>query len=488
MEQVTLQIRTLSPLHIRAGSAGKDYGYGQISDQARNIYTVDTAKLRKYVVQTYGIEKATALAEQMTADILAKNTRNKRGNHLYQTLRELNISLPSDMAEVAAARIGKRYHNNEAQFMTNGLNQPFLPGSSLKGMFRTGLVNALFQSKPPQEQQQIIDTGIQNAKKTRRTKQASLSMDLFEEAMIASVRWSADQKQRRHEPTGPFRDIFKVIKVSDSDTLPSANGQSSQKQSAPSVKLDFGQFYTGQIKTIISDKGFGFITVPGVEDDIYFNFRDAEEPHSLREGLWVDFQLSTGRKGPAAQHVEESFEIPDVAQAETSSEMPERVSMRTADRFSLSGDAMQPKGFNQSLECFTGETRVTLTLDTHLLEKAASDIPFHSLDEFLAKSQRHYHEIWKYEQEFAREYLQNTPIEAFYNQTHEQLGRLGFGMGVLTDTILLHASPEQRKTIREITAGHKRNQDMPKSKWFITSGAANPIYPLGWITYQVISS
>ncbi|MEK7535763.1 MAG: cold shock domain-containing protein [Patescibacteria group bacterium] len=64
---------------------------------------------------------------------------------------------------------------------------------------------------------------------------------------------------------------------------------------------------TGTIKTLLTEKKFGFITVEGREKDLFFhkdkvaagtNFDD------LKEGDTVSFDINeTGPKGPAAENV-----------------------------------------------------------------------------------------------------------------------------------------------------------------------------------------
>ncbi len=61
----------------------------------------------------------------------------------------------------------------------------------------------------------------------------------------------------------------------------------------------------GTIKTIVQGKGFGFISVPGQEKDIFFH---ADELGGLRmedfkEGDVVTFEIAQGDKGAFAKNV-----------------------------------------------------------------------------------------------------------------------------------------------------------------------------------------
>ena len=64
-----------------------------------------------------------------------------------------------------------------------------------------------------------------------------------------------------------------------------------------------GAAYDGTIKTIIKDKGFGFITPDEGEDEVFFH-RSKLAPtvyfEDLREGDEVEFLIRLGEKGPQA--------------------------------------------------------------------------------------------------------------------------------------------------------------------------------------------
>ena len=59
----------------------------------------------------------------------------------------------------------------------------------------------------------------------------------------------------------------------------------------------------GQIKKLISDKGFGFIEGDG--NDLFFHHSAVEGTpfESLQEGQTVEFTVGQGQKGPRAENV-----------------------------------------------------------------------------------------------------------------------------------------------------------------------------------------
>lgn len=62
---------------------------------------------------------------------------------------------------------------------------------------------------------------------------------------------------------------------------------------------------TGTIKSVLRDKGYGFISREGVEKDLFFHFSDlvGVTPEELNEGDTVSFEVVEKERGPAATQV-----------------------------------------------------------------------------------------------------------------------------------------------------------------------------------------
>ncbi len=62
---------------------------------------------------------------------------------------------------------------------------------------------------------------------------------------------------------------------------------------------------TGTIKTLVRDRGFGFITREGEAKDLFFHSKDLNGVmyDDLKEGDTLSFEITEGPKGPAATNV-----------------------------------------------------------------------------------------------------------------------------------------------------------------------------------------
>lgn|GEM_PF-488126 len=74
---------------------------------------------------------------------------------------------------------------------------------------------------------------------------------------------------------------------------------------------------TGTIARIVADRGFGFITQPGNDKDLFFHAKelDGVEFESLKEGDVMEFDVENGPKGPSAINVRPSSAAPSTDDA-----------------------------------------------------------------------------------------------------------------------------------------------------------------------------
>ena len=65
------------------------------------------------------------------------------------------------------------------------------------------------------------------------------------------------------------------------------------------------KYMEGTIKTLLSEKGYGFISREGEEKDLFFHSTDLSGVtfDELQEGASVTFDIVQGDKGPSAKNV-----------------------------------------------------------------------------------------------------------------------------------------------------------------------------------------
>ena len=93
----------------------------------------------------------------------------------------------------------------------------------------------------------------------------------------------------------------------------------------------------GTIKTIVAEKGFGFIAREGQAKDLFFHSNDVTGASfsDLKVGDVVSFEVVDGQKGPNAKNVTRVY----IASA--SAELLRQMPRCKAGHFSLFGQALQ---------------------------------------------------------------------------------------------------------------------------------------------------
>ena len=62
------------------------------------------------------------------------------------------------------------------------------------------------------------------------------------------------------------------------------------------------KYLEGTVKRWL-DRGFGFITVEGQDDEVFVHHTSLDGISELREGQKVEFEIEDGPKGPRAKNV-----------------------------------------------------------------------------------------------------------------------------------------------------------------------------------------
>ncbi|MBK9462551.1 MAG: type III-A CRISPR-associated RAMP protein Csm5 [Sphingobacteriales bacterium] len=176
----TIKLTVLTPLHIGAGTekrmaVGIDYFY--MPDE-KKVYIIDTNKLFAALRQK-GADLS--IYSQMIAQ---KQTENLR-NYLFDRLK-----IPIASISSKAYPINNTPENEINTFIRSGLNQPYIPGSSLKGAIRTAVFHHLYEIHEKDYRGNLIIT--------KRDEQQTIFADKAEQHLIGSF----DNSIMRHIKVG----------------------------------------------------------------------------------------------------------------------------------------------------------------------------------------------------------------------------------------------------------------------------------------------
>ena len=142
----TIKLTVLTPLHIGAGTekrmaVGIDYFY--MPDE-KKVYIIDTNKLFAALRQ-----KGADLS--IYSQMIAQKQTKSLQKFLFETLK-----IPITSISSKAYSISNTPENEINTFIRSGLNQPYIPGSSLKGAIRTAVFHYLYETHEKKAEEHLI--------------------------------------------------------------------------------------------------------------------------------------------------------------------------------------------------------------------------------------------------------------------------------------------------------------------------------------------
>ncbi len=207
MKKIAFTLKTVTPLHI----GGAESAILPMSFLAHEgwIHVVSEDKL------------AELLSEKNLLDPFVKEALDQRGKfQLYLFLEKRGLLNNSTLDRITSYRcrfqgqISKEFR----PFIRNGFGQPFIPGSSIKGAWRTAILYCLLKKLPKDERENVLDKTVRKAleevKKNPRAKW-STRQNLFKNEEERLMRSFLLGKKQNDIHT----DFLRVIKVHDSAPL-----------------------------------------------------------------------------------------------------------------------------------------------------------------------------------------------------------------------------------------------------------------------------
>ncbi len=460
IESKVYRLSAITPVHISDGRGSENRGIVLMEIESVK-YMIDSAKLFKEIAGKNDINKLESYVEMLAYEI-----SNKRVPVLEDLKNKSGIELDTNIYRMMQKGIIISYHRNE--FIRTGLNEPYIPGSSIKGAIRSAVLwKMIVRNKYnlndyilkqtddyKQEIQRIRKEGkrIPNSIKSKQGKK--MTEEILQRYNLVNRRVKA-----------PFRDLFKAVKISDS--LPIIHN------------FHTGEKSNGYVYAVSSGNGEGVIKDKSGQF-LYFRSK------GIKQGDMVAYEISEDQYGWTAEKIEKSNDKAGVLFEDY------YVSLYSYG----SGNSLR-RVENRQYECFVGSARITITLDRDMLRRFRGryEIPFNSIDELISICEEYAQAQWQEEMQiYMRAFMNDNlarnrlgAIKRLYDKDAVPTLRLGWGTGMLGTTVALHMDMTQRRQIRNLYMKNRGNAIAPKSRRFISNNG-RIAYPLGWVSLKEVVS
>jgi len=426
IERRTVKLNAITPLHIKGKNI--DYGQGFVRRDNYFAYAIDHTKLGKYLLIKNKLE---FYLEEVDRLISCRKFKEFDFQKFLKIHRLYDIDKPETHRELIEAGVFKGIveSTNDKQFIRDGMQRPFIPGSSIKGFIRVAYIYDYFKNK------------------------SFTSREIFE-------------KEIRNYNSNLI-DSFRFISVTDSHEL---DIQQLKDETisiiSRNIKNDkvLAKAEEGEAKVVDM---FGKIKLWTYENILYDIDEKLFKRYSLKDGDIIS-SYKSDKKGKVIE------ELTVKAKASVSEPETQKViSLKFKDK--------------EELECFNGETIFDIILNKN---NDKSDIPFKSIKHLLEVLDCFCQKIWKLEKKYISEITEDTDavkdIRKFYSQPRNANARLGFGTGLISKTpdgIL-----EETMLTELVNAHFEPKKDpphtRPKSRRVISFNN-NAILPLGWVKLEI---
>lgn len=459
------RLSTLSPVHIRAGEQKRSYGQGfiRLNDRDDFLYVVDSVKLQSEIF-ALGLDAVNTYTDVFSDPEPKMN--------ITQVLKRIGYDYASNIEKISKGIVRLPSGN---RFMRSGLEQYFIPGSSIKGAIKTAVLYDNVRARIT-DGSLILDDfvenqiaqyhrrrGSRNKKKFRERFAEDLLRDAFESLHPEA---HSPNRRRRKERKGPSTDIFRAIKVKDA--------------MIEETSIDLNRF--AEVIKPPSSQGAALKTLAGNEIQLPIQ----KIITNLKRGDWIKIDAfeEKDRNQTVATYVK--VDEPTFS----------RIKFEDILFTTLSGKQIVEKdvGDNTRFECFTGRTIIEISIDDEILEsftRAGAKLPFSDLDSLINLCQNFAQAQWDAEQQFFATHTSSRninldQIKAFYADSGNRSSailRVGWGTGMLGTTVSLLLDELTRVKLRNEVISvdkHERPQPAPKSRRFVLENS-QPVSPLGWI-------
>ena len=470
LETGVYTLKTLSPIHIRAGALSR-YGQGAIrlNNKDEFLYVIDPVKLQSEIYKHGGLEAVETYSKEFS--------NPDRNTYITTVLKKINYDYRTNIKKISKRIVPLPSGN---RFMRSGFGQNIIPGSSIKGAIKTAVlyrvVNDLIATNTDYLQK-IVDDQMseylsipQHHERDRRRFKRTFAQQLLRDAFLSKhPKELQDNPRRNRERPGPFTDIFKAIKIKDGII---ETGEPSR--------------YARPLKLSTPGRS-GYTLETLTKDEIYHPYKNMKG--NFPSTAWIHIDTYAEEDG---EQIVETYTMidkpPQFAEVKFKEVMFTTLSGNTLDTIDVD---------DTRFECLQGETKIGITIDHEILDSfkiANAKIPFKDLASLMQLCQDFTQVQWEAEQQFLKNCNNSSKvnideIKKFYDDATKQQNatiRVGWGTGMLGTTVTLLLEEATRIALRNDVIsddGITRTQTAPKSRRFVLENG-QPIYPLGWISLE----
>lgn len=464
LETGVFRLSTLSPIHIRAGES-RLYGQGfiRLNDTDDFLYVVDSVKLQSEIF-ALGLDAVNTYTDVFSDPEPKMN--------IVQVLKRIGYDYTSNIEKISKGIVQLPSGN---RFMRSGLEQHFIPGSSIKGAIKTAVLYDNVRARIADRSLNLddfVENQIEQYHRKRGSRNKKKFRERFAEVLLRNAFESlhpeahSPNRRRRKEPKGPSTDIFRAIKVKDA--------------MIEETSIDLNRF--AEVIKPPSSQGAALKILAGNEIQLPID----KITTNLKRGDWIE--IGTFEETDGDQTVATYVKVDE----------PTFSTIKFEDILftTLSGEQIVEKdvGENTRFECFTGQTAIEISIDHEILKsfrRAGADLPFEDLESLLYLCQNFAQAQWDVETQFLATHTSSgginyDKIDAFYADSSNRSSavlRVGWGTGMLGTTVSLLLDERTRVKLRnEVISVDKRDrpQPAPKSRRFVLENS-QPVSPLGWI-------
>ena len=219
LERKIFQLNCLSPLHIGSGETLKAFQY-LYDHKTGTVYFLNEAKWIAFLDKNNLIDRFFDYIEKISAALSGRTPFVEK--NLWEWLKENGIA-EADMRKLAVRQadaetnniISKRSLNDIDCHISLANGQPYIPGSTLKGLFRTAILHAEIKKSPTLAERywkKILSTSKFNLRR-QNSECARISREL-ENELLAKLNYTALERFNKKVPA-EVKSVLRGLMVSD---------------------------------------------------------------------------------------------------------------------------------------------------------------------------------------------------------------------------------------------------------------------------------